>query len=84
MNRQPIEFEVASAALGYGVWVRLQETAGRWLATTQCLGNRHLGLGATAREALAAACGPLGPRSAAILMADPALFGASLRIRVAV
>lgn len=78
---QPVEFEVAPAALEYGVWVRLQKRAGRWLATTQRQGIRHLGLGATAREALAAALGPLGPRTAAILMADPALFGASLRVR---
>ncbi len=80
MNSQPVEFEVAPAALEYGVWVRLQKTAGRWLAITQCLGTRHLGLGATARDALAAAFGPLGPRTAAILMADPALFGASLHV----
>lgn len=83
MKSQPVEFEVAPAALEYVVWVRLRQTPGRWLATTQCLGSRHHGLGATAREALAAAFGPLGPRTAAILMADPALFGVSLRARVA-
>ncbi len=80
---QSVEFEVAPPSLGYAVAVLLRKVAGRWLAIARCAENRHVGLGATAREALASALVPLGPRAASILLADPALFGASLRVRVA-
>lgn len=79
-NSQPVEFEVAPASLGYTVSVLLRNMTGRWLAVAESQDGRHIGLGATAREALASAFTPLGTRTAAILMADPALFGASLRL----
>lgn len=80
---QPVQFEIVPAQLGYAVSGLLQRTNGRWVANTECLGSRYLGIGATARDALTAAFGPLGPRTAAVLMADPALFGVSLQLRAA-
>jgi hypothetical protein len=82
-DSQPVQFEILAAQLGYAVSGLLQRTSGRWVATSECLGSRYLGIGATAREALSAAFGPLGARIAAILMADPALFGVSLQVRAA-
>lgn len=80
---QPVEFEVAPPSLGYAVAVLLRNVTGRWLAIAKCADDRHVGLGATAREALSSALVPLGPRAASILLADPALFGASLRVMAA-
>jgi uncharacterized membrane protein len=79
-SSQPVEFEVAPPALGYAVSVLLRNVTGRWLAVAECLDGRHIGLGATARDALVSAFAPLGARTAAILMADPALFGASIHV----
>jgi hypothetical protein len=80
---KPVAFEVAPHSLGFPVSVVLRNVSERWLAIAQCADSRHVGLGATARDALASAFRPLGPRTAAILMADPALFGASLRLLAA-
>ena len=80
---QPIQFEIVPAHLGFAVSGLLRRTAGGWAATSECLGSRYLGIGATARDAVAAAFGPLGPRTAATLMADPALFGVSLLVLAA-
>jgi len=82
-TRQPVEFEIAPPSLGYAVSVLLRNLTGRWVAVAECLDVRHVGLGATAREAMASAFAPLGPRTSAILMADPALFGASLCVLAA-
>ena len=79
-SSQPVEFEVAPPALGYAVSVLLRNVIGRWLAVAECLDVRHIGLGSTAREALVSAFAPLGARTAAVLMVDPALFGASIRV----
>jgi hypothetical protein len=80
---QPVEFEIAPPSLGYAVSVLLRNLTGRWLAVAEYADGRHIGLGPNAREALASAFAPLGTRTAAILLADPALFGASLRISAA-
>jgi hypothetical protein len=72
-----VEFELAPSTLGHPVSVRLSDLQARWLAVVQCGAMSTNGLGATAREALLAAFGPLGQRATAILMADPAMFAAS-------
>jgi hypothetical protein len=82
-SSQPVEFEIAPPSLGCAVSVLLHNLTGRWVAVSESLDGRHIGLGATAREAMASAFAPLGARTSAILMADPALFGVSLQVRAA-
>jgi hypothetical protein len=78
IKSQRFSFELTPRSLGYAVSVVLAKVTDRWLATAQCQGSRHIAIGATAREALTSALAPLGTRTAAILLADPALFGASV------
>ena len=80
ITSQRVAFELTAPSLGFAVSVVLGNMNDRWLATAQCHDNRHVAIGATAREALAAALAPLGSRTAAILLADPALFGASVGV----
>lgn len=84
MNQQPrlvsINARLASEELGLDVEIRLRQLDGRWLAVADFGGEPEVGIGATARAALAAALATFGDR-AAILMADPQLFGVSAQIR---
>lgn len=80
IKSQRIAFELTAPSLGYAVSVVLGNLTDRWLATAQCQGGRHIAIGATAREALTAALSPLGSPTAALLLADPALFGASVGV----
>jgi hypothetical protein len=61
--------------------IRLRELDGRWLAVADFGGEPEVGIGANPRLALAASLATLGERAAAILMADPQLFGVSAEIR---
>ncbi len=85
MDTQPrlvsVNARLASAELGIDVEIRLRQFDGRWLAVADFGGEPEVGIGATAREALAAALVTLGQRGAATLMADPQLFGVSAAIR---
>jgi hypothetical protein len=72
-----LEFEVTAASLGYPVAVRLGDYQERWVAVVQSGSVSTNGLGASARDALLAALGPLGERAVAALMAEPIMFGAS-------
>ena len=76
-----VNFHLTAPALSLDVEVRLRELDGRWLAVADFGGEPEVGLGATARTALSAALGTLGPRAAAVLMADPELFGVSAELR---
>ena len=78
-----VEFEVAPAPLGYPVAVRLGDFHERWVAQVQARSGTTHGLGATARDALLAALGPLGERAIAVLMAEPIMFGASANLLAA-
>ena len=78
-----VEFELAHPSSGYAMSIRLHNVGGRWVAIAQCADSRLLGIGATAREALTVAITPLGAPTAARLMADPTLFGASVRVLAA-
>ena len=76
-----IDFELAVAALGAAVRVRIRDVEERWVASVQYGASVTDGLGATARQALMAALAPLGARATAAVMAEPAMFGASARLR---
>ncbi len=67
--------------LGLDVEIRLRELGGRWLAVAEFGGEPEVGIGANPRVALAAALATLGERAAAVLMADPQLFGVSVAMR---
>lgn len=76
-----VNFRLTSPELGLDVHVRLRELDGRWLAVADFGGEPEVGLGPSARDALSAALGSIGPRAAAVLMADPELFGVSAELR---
>jgi hypothetical protein len=78
-----VEFELAPATLGFSVSVRLGDFEDRWLAVVNSGSARTDGLGATARKALVAALAPLGNRAIAALLAEPAMFGASVHLLAA-
>ncbi|HSK93184.1 MAG TPA: hypothetical protein VLA76_03900 [Candidatus Angelobacter sp.] len=84
MNQSPrlvsINFRLASDELGLDVAIRLRELGGRWLAVAEFDGEPEVGIGATARAALAASLTTLGKRAASVLLADPELMGVSARI----
>lgn len=85
MDQQPrlvsVNARLASEELGLDVEIRLRQLDGRWLAVADFGGEPEVGIGATARAALAAALATFGDRAVAILMADPQLFGVSAQIR---
>ena len=76
-----VNAHLASADLGIDVEIRLRQLDGRWLAVADFDGDPEVGIGATPRAALEASLATLGKRTATILMADPALLGASLALR---
>lgn len=76
-----VNARLASAELGLDVEIRLRQLDGRWLAVADFGGEPEVGIGASARTALAAALATLGDRAATALMADPQLLGVSLAIR---
>ena len=76
-----VNARLSSAELSLDVGIRIRQLDGRWLAVAEFGGQREVGIGATARTALAAALATLGDRAAAALMADPQLFGISAAIR---
>jgi len=67
--------------LGLDVEIRLRQLDGRWIAVADFGDEPEVGIGATARDALAASLVTLGTRTAAAVMADPQLFGLSVAIR---
>ncbi len=85
MNELPrlvsINTHLAVPDLGLEVEIRLRQIDGRWLAVADFGGDPEVGIGATARVALAASLATLGKRAAAILMADPQLLAPSLALR---
>jgi hypothetical protein len=76
-----VNARIGAETLGHDVEIRLRQLDGRWLAVAGFDGEPEVGIGATPRAALAAALATLGERTAAILMADPQLFGVSAEIR---
>jgi hypothetical protein len=84
MDSQPrlisVNARLSSEELGLDLEIRLRQMEGRWLAVADFGGEPEVGIGANPRVALAAALATLGERAAAILMADPQLFGVSAKI----
>ena len=76
-----VNARLASETLGLDVEIRLRHLGDRWLAVAEFGGEPEVGIGATPRVALAASLATLGERAAAVLMADPQLFGVSAAIR---
>jgi hypothetical protein len=85
MDQQPrlisVNAHLGSVELGVEVEVRLRQLDGRWLAVAEFAGEPEVGIGATPRAALSASLATLSDRTAAALMADPQLFGMSVKIR---
>ena len=85
MDSQPrlisVNARLASEELGIDVEIRIRELDGRWLAVADFGGEPEVGIGANPRVALTAALTTLGERAAAVLMADPQLFGVSAALR---
>jgi hypothetical protein len=85
MDRQPhlvsANARLRPDQLGIEVNIRLRELDGRWLAVADFGGDPEVGIGPTPRAALVAALATLGERAAAVVMADPQLFGLSAAIR---
>ena len=75
-----INTRLCSEELGLELEIRLRQLDGRWLAVAEFGGQPEVGIGASPRVAMAAALATLGERAAAILMADPQLFGVSAAI----
>jgi hypothetical protein len=72
-----VQFQLRASSLDFYVDVRLRQFDGRWLAVAQIGDEPEIGLGTTARDALAAALSPLGPAATNELLADPALWAVS-------
>lgn len=85
MDQQPrlisVNARLGSSELGIEVEIRLRQLDGRWLALAEFGDEPEVGIGATPRAALTASLATFGERTAAVLMADPQLFGLSAAIR---
>ena len=78
-----VNFRISAAALDFYVDMRLRNfgdphaadgSGGRWLAVADIAGEREIGLGRSAREALAASLSSLGKQATTALLADPQLI----------
>jgi hypothetical protein len=67
--------------LEFHVDVRLTNRGARWVAVAEIAGEREVGIGRTASQALAASLSVLGPHASAALLADPGLMAASAEMR---
>jgi hypothetical protein len=76
-----VDIRLHAPELDFWVDVRLREFSGRWLAVAEISGDREIGLGRSAREALAASLGSLGDRAASALMAYTKLLGPTIQTR---
>jgi hypothetical protein len=76
-----MDIRLSSPLLDFFVDVRLTSRGARWIAVAEIAGDREIGLGRTAHEALAASIGSLEPQTVAVLLADPGLMVASAEMR---
>jgi hypothetical protein len=75
-----VNFRLTASDLDFWVDVRLRSFGDRWIAVADIGGDPEIGVGATAREALAGSLGSLGDRAATAFLADAQLFGVSRNI----
>lgn len=59
---------LSSPSLDFSVDVRLRDFGGRWLAVADIAGEREMGLGRTARDALVASLSSLGVQAVRIYL----------------
>jgi hypothetical protein len=85
MEQQPhlvsVNARFAMEELGLDVDIRLRQLDGRWIAVANFGDEPEVGIGANARDALTASLATLSTRTAAAVLASPALFGASAQLR---
>jgi hypothetical protein len=70
-----VNFRISAPSLDFHVDVRLRCLEGRWLSVADIAGEHEIGLGRTAREALASSLSSLGAAATTALLADPQLIG---------
>ena len=75
-----LNFRLGSSEFGLDIGIRLRQLDGRWLAVAEFDNEPEVGIGASARAALAGSLARLGDRAASALLADPELMGVSARI----
>jgi hypothetical protein len=79
-ERRTVQLQLHVTGVAGAVGVRITQLGERWTASVECAAATFQGIGSTAREALTAALAPLGGRTAAQVMAAPAMFGASAQL----
>lgn len=72
-------FLLVAPTLPAGVEVSVRAKSGRWVSEASWAGRTQLGVGATPRDALAAALSPLGRQAIVELLASPEAFALSVR-----
>jgi hypothetical protein len=76
-----MDIRLSSPMLDFHVDARLTNRGPRWVAVALIAGEREIGIGRTASQALAASLNALGPQASAALLADPGLMAASAEMR---
>jgi hypothetical protein len=76
-----VQFRLKSPSLDFYVDLRLRHFDGRWMAVADIAGDKEMGLGRTARDALVASLASLGLEAVTNLLSDPSLFDVSRRVR---
>ena len=75
-----VQFQLSAPLRDLSVQVGLRSFGDRWLAVAEIEGERELGLGASASQALVAALESVGPAARTELLADLALLRPSCEI----
>ncbi len=75
-----IEFSLSAPTLDFSVEVSLRRAGERWVARVLARDESRIGMGESARRALAAALTPLGASAVSALLADLGLLEPSLRV----
>lgn len=75
-----IDFTLTAPTLDFSVEVSLRRAGDRWVARVAARGEERIGMGESARRALAAALTSLGASAVAALLADLGLLEPSLRL----
>jgi hypothetical protein len=79
-NGHWVDFELTVTGVSQAMRVRIGSFAERCVASVELGAIRTSGIGGTAREALVAALAPMGSRMTTVVLAAPAMFGASAEL----
>lgn len=74
------QVRLSAPSLDFWVDVTLRSFGERWIATANIGGEVEIGLGTSARQALAASLASLGERARSVLLADTALLAPSIAL----